>query len=499
MKHYNLFLKRLYMNYIIGSFIAVFGIGAIPMFMSLRINFENFQLLLFILIISAVVMFTVESIFFFFHLKPIKKAYLFRFSNQEYNEKAILQLYKFPKLTVYRILGPHFLGFSLTSSLLFYFFVRKNMLHFPPIYLLFGFIAAFVIASLHALIEFYLTSGTIQQEVKYLQNNSRFQMKFEIRPNGFFIPIQLKFRLSILLVGIFPIILILLATLVKFSEYNGMDVKSFLQWAGGILAISVCFSTIISKLMAKDIEKPIQQLQQLMTEVEGQNYEIEKNIVYFDEFSNLFQGFNKMIIEIQERENNNQLLLNSFLTVLSTALDARDPYTSGHSVRVADFSRQIGMELGLSIIEVNKLFKTALLHDIGKIGVPDRVLLKEGALTEEEFAYIKAHPVIGEKILKQVKPENQILYLLPGVRSHHERFDGKGYPDGKKGNDIPMFGRIIAVADSYDAMTSNRPYRKGMPREKALSILLNGRGTQWDSEIVNAFIRSLHLSKAASG
>lgn len=495
MKKYNLFLKRLYINYLIGSFIAVFGIGAVPMFMSLNINSHDFQLLLGIIIASAFVMFMVESIFLLLHLRPIKRAYQWECSNQEFNEKAILQLYKFPKLTVFRILGPHYWSFSLTASLLSYILIEKGLLKLPPMYILFAFVAAFIIASLHALIEFYLTSSTIQQEINFIQNKRDPLLESNFKPKEMLIPIQLKFRGSILLVGIFPIVLFLLAAMIKLTEYKGINVTDFLKWAGAILTITVFYSIIISKLLAKDIEKPIQRLQQMMKEVEGQHYTLEKNNVYLDEFSHLFNGFNNMILEIQERDRQNELLLNSFLTVLSTALDARDPYTSGHSVRVADFSRKIGLELGLAASEVDKLFKTALLHDIGKIGVPDRVLLKEGALTDEEFSYIKAHPVIGEKILKQVKPQNEIQNLLPGVRSHHERLDGKGYPDRLMGDEIPLFGRIIAVADSYDAMTSDRPYRKGMPHPKALTILLDGRGTQWDSDIVNAFVRCLNGSQ----
>ncbi|MDP4085522.1 MAG: HD-GYP domain-containing protein [Bacillota bacterium] len=491
MEKYHLFLKRLYMNYTVGSLVAVFGVGAIPMFMSLRISSKDFQLLLFILMVSTLVMFCAESIFFIHHLKPIKRAYELEFFKQEFNERAILQLYKFPKLTVVRILGPHYLGFSLTASILSYYLIQNNILKIPLIYILFAFIASIIVASLHALIEFYLTSSTIQEEIKYIQNSNESLIKSKVKPQDKLIPIQIKFRITILLTGIFPIILFLLAALVKLTAYHGMDVMSFLKWAAAILIITIFFSIVISTLMAKDIEKPIHRLEQLMKEVEGQNYSIEKNNVYLDEFSNLFQGFNHMILEINEREQKNKLLINSFLTVLSTALDARDPYTSGHSVRVADFSHKIGVEMGLPMSEVDLLFKTALLHDIGKIGVPDRVLLKDGKLTDEEFAYIKAHPEIGEKILKQVNPESEIKNLLPGVRSHHERIDGKGYPDRLNGDEIPLFGRIIAVADSYDAMTSDRPYRKGMPHSKAVAILLDGSGTQWDSEIVIAFIQCL--------
>ncbi|NOU73133.1 HD domain-containing protein [Paenibacillus sp. LMG 31458] len=130
--------------------------------------------------------------------------------------------------------------------------------------------------------------------------------------------------------------------------------------------------------------------------------------------------------------------------------------------------------------ELDLLNKTALLHDIGKIGVRDDVLLKESRLTNEEFEQIKLHPVLDESILKQIEPAEAMAPLLPGVRSHHERYNGGGYPDGLKGLDIPEFGRIIAVADAFDAMTSDRPYRKGMPIEKALAILAEGKGTQWD-------------------
>jgi HD-GYP domain-containing protein (c-di-GMP phosphodiesterase class II) len=120
--------------------------------------------------------------------------------------------------------------------------------------------------------------------------------------------------------------------------------------------------------------------------------------------------------------------------------------------------------------------------------VPDSVLNKEGKLSVEEFDLIKLHPVLGESILKQVQPARAMAPLLPGVRSHHERYDGSGYPDGLRGEGIPFFGRIIAVADAFDAMTTDRPYRKGMSFEKALLILRQGMGTQWDPMLVQLFL-----------
>lgn len=133
------------------------------------------------------------------------------------------------------------------------------------------------------------------------------------------------------------------------------------------------------------------------------------------------------------------------------------------------------------------LRKTGLLHDIGKIGVPDHILLKDGKLTDEEFSIIQQHPVLGEDILKQIQPAELMSVYMPGVRSHHERIDGKGYPDNLVGEAIPMMGKILAVADAFDAMTSDRPYRKGMAQEKALAILQDGKGTQWESMYVDYF------------
>ncbi len=143
----------------------------------------------------------------------------------------------------------------------------------------------------------------------------------------------------------------------------------------------------------------------------------------------------------------------------------------------------------LSQPKISLLRKTALLHDIGKIGIEDDILLKSGKLTEREFNRIKEHPVLGENILKQVKPLTTIAAMLPGVRSHHERMDGLGYPDQLKGEEIPLFGRIIAVADAFDAMTSNRPYRYAMPPSQAINIIAEGAGTQWDEVCVDVFLK----------
>jgi putative nucleotidyltransferase with HDIG domain len=171
---------------------------------------------------------------------------------------------------------------------------------------------------------------------------------------------------------------------------------------------------------------------------------------------------------------------------LVRSLEARDDYTCGHSDRVAIMSRIIAEELGLESEALKQIYIAGLLHDIGKVGIPDGVLNKPGRLTDDEFAMIKQHPVIGYDILKNLR---QFEFVLPAVRHHHEQMDGRGYPDALAGEAIPLEARIMAVADAYDAMTSNRPYRDGMPTEKAESILRENRGPQWDPQVLDAFFR----------
>ena len=205
-----------------------------------------------------------------------------------------------------------------------------------------------------------------------------------------------------------------------------------------------------------------------------------------------------MVAGIQERDERNDTLMESFYTVIAATLDARDPYTAGHSIRVAEYAVKIAEEDGMPSHTIDLLRKSSLLHDIGKIGIRDNVLLKEGKLTNEEYTQIKEHPVIGASILEQVNLPDDLKPLLPGVKYHHERYDGKGYPEGLRGENIPLFGRIMAVADAYDAMTSDRPYRTGMPVEKALAIIEEGKGTQWDPHFAEVFIQIISREKKLS-
>jgi HD-GYP domain-containing protein (c-di-GMP phosphodiesterase class II) len=179
-------------------------------------------------------------------------------------------------------------------------------------------------------------------------------------------------------------------------------------------------------------------------------------------------------------------LMMGLLHSLTSAVDAKDAYTCGHSERVALLSRSLALEAGLSEHQVDRIYMAGLLHDVGKIGVPEAVLQKCGKLTAEEFEQIKKHPEIGARILKDIK---QVEDIIPGVLHHHERYDGKGYPAGLAGDSIPLMGRIICLADCFDAMTSSRTYRKALPLEVALTEIRRCSGTQFDPVLSDAFLK----------
>ncbi|NCB91677.1 MAG: HD domain-containing protein [Clostridia bacterium] len=212
------------------------------------------------------------------------------------------------------------------------------------------------------------------------------------------------------------------------------------------------------ELLVESCVKSIRQMRQI------RSYQSELNIMY--------QTLNDNYMEI--------------ITVMRTMVDARDEYTRGHSDRVAALSRKIGEKMGMSQQQLSQIHLAGLFHDIGKIGVPDGILLKPGKLTIDEYEIIKHHPQEGERILSALTLFKEIA---PIVRSHHERVDGSGYPDHLKGEAIPLHARIIAVADAFDAMTSNRHYRRSMSIEMALDEIRQKKGTQFDEQAADAFLQ----------
>lgn len=189
--------------------------------------------------------------------------------------------------------------------------------------------------------------------------------------------------------------------------------------------------------------------------------------------------------ELKKNETKVEKLSLQAMLTLAQTIDAKDKYTKGHSTRVARYSKKLAMKLGLSEAEQDTVYFMGLLHDIGKIGIPDSIINKPHKLTDEEFAVIKRHPEIGYDILKNIA---EIPNIESGARWHHERMDGKGYPDGLKGDEIPRLVRIISVADAYDAMTSRRSYRDILPQSFIREELIAGKNIQFDPEVVDAMI-----------
>ncbi len=210
-----------------------------------------------------------------------------------------------------------------------------------------------------------------------------------------------------------------------------------------------------------------------------------------DDFNTLA---NQVAIAIENANLYNEIK-ETFLSTaeaLADTMEARDAYTGGHTKRVLEYSSLIGEELSLKEGEMENLKLAAVLHDIGKIGVEDRILRKDAKLTEEEDKAMRMHTIIGPRIVENIKP---LRSIAPGIRHHHETYDGRGYPDLLKGKEIPIMARIISVADTFDAMTTDRPYRKGLPKEVALRELKDHAGIQFDANVVDAFIRAFRGGK----
>ncbi|MBZ5544575.1 MAG: HD domain-containing protein [Acidobacteriia bacterium] len=211
-----------------------------------------------------------------------------------------------------------------------------------------------------------------------------------------------------------------------------------------------------------------------------------------EQLAELAEGFNLAGENIQRyisdlkraSEENRQLFLDS-IRMITSAVDAKDPRTKGHSGRVADYSVAIARHLKLPDEEVEKIRTGAELHDVGLSGIEDRILKKPSALTEEESEIMKRHTIIGYEMVRQIR---QLNGTLPIIRWHHERLDGKGYPDGIAGDEIPLGVRIVAVAEAFDAMTSDRPYQAGRSFSEARDELLRHSGTQFDPEVVKVFL-----------
>ncbi|OQY08935.1 MAG: hypothetical protein B6I28_03910 [Fusobacteriia bacterium 4572_132] len=213
-----------------------------------------------------------------------------------------------------------------------------------------------------------------------------------------------------------------------------------------------------------------------------------QSIKIFNAFGNLITAFLVNHRYLEEKENFQKDLIISIINLL----EIHDEYTKGHSENVALLSRDIATKMKFTSDEIKKVYWTGLIHDIGKIVIDNRILNKPGKLTDEEFETIKKHPEFGYQTLKHSK---KLKDMAVNIRAHHERFDGKGYPLGLKGEEIPLISRIICVADTWDAMTSKRSYRDPLPKEVALTEIIKNSGTQFDPKIVDVFLELIDKHK----
>ena len=210
----------------------------------------------------------------------------------------------------------------------------------------------------------------------------------------------------------------------------------------------------------------------------------------------IFAITSAQIRKYNERHERDNKIINESIETFTGFIDAKDPYTNGHSKRVATYTRLIAKEMGYDGEELDRIYYVALLHDCGKIGVPDNILGKPGKLTDEEFEIIKSHTVRGGEILSSFK---SLENAGEGALYHHERYDGRGYPEGRAGEDIPLIARMICVADSFDAMNTNRVYRNRLPKERIISEIETNKGRQFDPRIADIMLDLLKRGKINIG
>ena len=273
-------------------------------------------------------------------------------------------------------------------------------------------------------------------------------------------------------------------------EMNGLEVLEKIRNMHGLAVVPVIFLTAdnereteveILKAGAMDfIQKPF------IAEVVIRR--ISRILELYHYQQSLQSEVDKKTAELRESNRKITNLTTQVMMALASAIDAKDKYTNGHSTRVAEYSRELARRMGKSTQEINEIYYIGLLHDIGKIGIPDKIINKPGRLTEKEYDMVKAHPVIGAEILENI---SELPGISIGAHWHHERYDGKGYPDGLAGEDIPEIARIIGVADAYDTMTSKRSYRDILPQAMARSEIEKGIGTQFDPVVAGFMLEMI--------
>jgi len=262
-----------------------------------------------------------------------------------------------------------------------------------------------------------------------------------------------------------------------------------------LTALAALIALGIGSVLGRRLIIPLQNLASTSSEIAEGNLAVRATVRGEDEIARLGSNFNDMagniealVRRLKQALRQNQELFLETIKTLAAAIDAKDPYTHGHSERVSSFSMAISRHLGLSQEEVFRVHIAAILHDVGKLGIRESILNKPGGLSDEEFDIMRQHPSIGAQIMSPIR---MLKDIIPGIRNHHETWNGKGYPDQLKGEEIPMVARIIGIADTFDAMTTTRPYQQAMTLDYVLAKMRSMSGTRFDPVVIDAFIAAV--------
>jgi putative nucleotidyltransferase with HDIG domain len=261
-----------------------------------------------------------------------------------------------------------------------------------------------------------------------------------------------------------------------------------------VAGFSIILAIVLAVVLAGRLSQPIARLAEGARRLAEGDFSRDIEVTSRNEIGELADTFNLMKAEIKSyiqrlqkaAEENKQMFMGA-VSSLAAAIDAKDPYTRGHSERVSNFAERIARELGLPEHDVEVVRISALMHDVGKIGIEDKILGKEGPLTDEEYEIMKTHPTKGAVIMEQVP---QLEEMIPGMKYHHENVNGTGYPEGLRGDEIPLTAKIVSVADCFDAMTTNRPYQKAMDISYVLERMRSFVGKKFDRPVVEALIKA---------
>lgn len=297
-----------------------------------------------------------------------------------------------------------------------------------------------------------------------------------------------KIFLSISAVGMTPLVL-------------GQTVERLGVASGWTTVGSAALTCALAAAVSQRLSRPLRELQRAAMDIAGGDHQRQATVRKGSGLETVAQTLNYLNLQIFASEQETGRLYENLekdyletIVVLANSIDSKDSYTRGHSQRVGEIAVEIGRELGLTTRELKHLQYGGILHDIGKIGIPESLLLKRSSLTPEEMQQMREHSSMGDEIVSAI---SLLKPVRPAIRNHHERWDGTGYPDKLKGEEIPIIARIVTAADTFDACTSTRPYQQAMPLDKAMKILESLGGNQLDPQVLAALQRVVRNNRVA--